>query len=155
MILDFVRQQNTGSFIPDMKVNDIAAAIGTDELGTPLIGIERINEKLLKAVPSVEFETKTNCDLQEIEKEVQQGKPVIVWLRIPHPHSIVVTGLNSETLTVFLNDPQRGKRQMEMGRFMSAWANMDNILIKAKIGEKLQRVIPEFVEKEENGSEGA
>ena len=154
MILDFVRQQNTGSFIPDIKVKDIAAAIGTDELGTPLVGIERINEKLLKAVPSVEFETKTNCSLQEIEKEIRQGKPVIVWLKMPYPHSIVVTGLNSQTLIVFFNDPQKGKKQMEMGRFMSAWESMDNVLIRAKIGEKLQRVIPEYVEKEEKGSEG-
>jgi len=30
---------------------------------------------------------------------------------------------------------------------MSAWARMDNVLIKVKIGEKIQRIIPEYAQK--------
>jgi len=149
MILEFVRQQNVDGFIPDMSIEEISAAIGTDELGTSLSQVDKINEKLLKAVPSIEFEAKINCTLSDIEQEIEKGKPVIAWLRMPHAHSIVVTGINKEMLIVYYNDPQKGKRQMEMGKFMSAWESIDNVLIKVKIGEKIQRIMPDFAEESE------
>ena len=147
MMLEFVRRQNPNGYVPDMNVEEISKAIGTDHLGTSLQDIEKINEKLLKAVPSIEFEAKMNCTISEIETEIHEGKPVIVWLKMPHPHSIVVTGMNKESLIVYYNDSQKGKRQMEMGKFMSAWNVIDNVMIKTKIGEKLQTIIPEFIEK--------
>jgi len=153
MILEFVRQQNTTGYVPNMNIEEISQAIGTDELGTPLQGIEKINEKLLKAVPSIEFEAKMNCTFSEIEKEIQDGRPVIAWIKTPFAHSILVTGLNREALVLYYNDPQRGKRQIEMGKFMSAWESIDNVLIKVEIGGKIQRVIPEFVEKNEHEGE--
>jgi hypothetical protein len=153
MILEFVRRGNPGGFIPNLSVEEISIAMSTDELGTRLSAVEGINAKLQKSVPSIEFESKTNCTFSDIENEIQQGKPVIAWLRMPHPHSIVIEGFDKTKLIVFYNDPQVGKRQMEMGRFMSSWDDMDNVLIKAKIGEKLQRVIPEFIEISENAGE--
>lgn len=153
MVLEFVRIQNVGSYIPDLKIEEISRTIGTDEDGTPLEGIEKINGKLEKCVPSIEFVTKENCDFKEIEEEIiSKGKPVIAWIAIMHNHSIVITGLDMNALIVYYNDPEIGKRQIETGKFISAWNSIGNVLIKLKIGEKIQRVIPEYVEKiEEQG----
>ena len=153
MVLEFVRIKNVGGYIPNMNLEEISKAIGTDELGTPLDNIKMINEKLIKAVPSIEFVTKENCSFDEIEEEILKGNPVIAWVKIPHPHSVVVTGFNKDLLIVYYNDPEVGKRQIEMGKFTSAWNTMDNILVKVKIGEKIQRIIPEYAEKIEEKSE--
>jgi ABC-type bacteriocin/lantibiotic exporter with double-glycine peptidase domain len=153
MILEFALKQNPIGLVIDISVQEIGESMGTDELGTPLSGVRGINEKLKKTVPSIEFEAKTNCVLKEIETEIQNEKPVVAWLKMPYPHSIVITGVDKKRLIVYYNDPQRGKSQMDMGKFMSSWKNIDSVLIKVKIGEKLQRVIPEFVEKKEKSGE--
>ena len=153
MVLEFVRKENPTGYIPGMNVEEISKTVGTDELGTPLENIGKINEKLLKAVLSVEFVAEINCSFDEIENEILQGKPVIAWVKIPHPHSVVVTGLNKDLLIVYYNDPELGKKQIEMGRFISAWDRNNNVLIKVKIGEKIQRVIPEYAEKKEQKRE--
>ena len=154
MVLEYVRKHNPLGFIPNMDVKEISRTIGTDELGTALENVKKINEKLLKAVPSIEFVAEINCNFAEIEHEILHGKPVIAWIKIPFCHSVVVTGLNKESLIVYYNDPQRGRRSMEMGKFMSAWCEMDNVLIKVKIGEKVQRIIPEYTSKNEENGEG-
>ena len=144
MVLEFIRSQNTDGYIPDIDVNEISETIGTDELGTSLDNVKKINEKLLKTVPSIEFVTEMNCSFSEIEEEVLHGKPVVAWARLPFSHSVVVTGVDTTLLVVYYNDPQKGKKQMEMGRFISCWGEMDNTLIKVKVGEKLQRIMPEY-----------
>ena len=153
MVLEFVRRQNPTGYVPNLSVEEISKNVGTDELGTPLENVERINEKLHKTVPSVEFVAELNCSFDEIRNEISQGKPVIAWVRIPYSHSVVVTGLNEEMLVIYYNDPQLGKKQIEMGRFISAWNSSDNVLIKVKIGEKIQRIIPEYAEKIEEKRE--
>lgn len=145
MMLEFIRTQNTDGYVPNMDVREIAETIGTDVLGTSLEDVKKINAKLLKTVPSIEFVAEMNCSFSEIEKEILQGKPVIAWVRIPFSHSIVVTGIDTTLLIVYYNDPQKGKRQMEMGKFISCWGEVDNTLVKVKVGEKLQRIIPEYV----------
>jgi len=122
-------------------------------LGTPLENVDEINKKLQKAVPSVEFITKLNCRFEEIENEISEGRPVIAWVKIPYPHSIVVTGLNKDLLIIYYNDPELGKKQIEIGKFISAWNRTDNVLVKVKIGEKIQRIIPEYAEKKEEQSD--
>jgi len=149
MVLELVRKQNPNGYIPNINIEEISKTMGTDELGTPLENIQKINEKLQKTVPSIEFVAELNCSFVEIENEILRGKPVIAWVKMPYPHSIVVTGLNKDLLVVYYNDPELGKRQIEMGRFVSAWERYDNILIKVKIGEKLQRIMPEYAEKKE------
>lgn len=153
MVLEFIRKQNPKGYVPNMDIEEISKTIGTDELGTPLENVKKINEKLLKAVPSIEFVAELNCSFEEIENEILQGKPVIAWVRIPYAHSIVVTGLNKDLLIIYSNDPQLGNKQIEMGMFISAWNNNDNVLIKVKIGEKIQRVIPEYAEKKKQKRE--
>jgi len=147
MILEFVRMQNIGGYVPNMTVEEISKAIGTDQDGTPLDTIEAINKKLLKSVPSVEFVVAENCSFDEADSEILKGRPVIAWVRIPHSHSIVVTGIDKDSLIVKYNDPEVGKKQMELGRFISSWNESGNVLIKVKIGEKIQRIMPEYAEK--------
>jgi hypothetical protein len=43
-----------------------------------------------------------------------------------------------------------GEKQEDIGTFMSRWENVDRILIKVKIGTKEQRILDEYVQKEEN-----
>ena len=153
MVLEFIRVQNPIGYVPNIDVEEISRTIGTDELGTPLQNVENINKKLVKAVPSIEFVAEINCSFDEIENEILNGKPVIAWVKIPYHHSVVVTGLNRDSLIIYYNDPESGKKQIEMGRFISAWNSIDNVLIKAKIGEKIQRIIPEYAEKKEQKRE--
>jgi len=153
MVLDSIRAQNTNGYIPTMNVEEISMTIGTDELGTSLEDVEKINEKLVKAIPSIEFVAEMNRGFDEIEKEILQGKPVIAWIKIPYAHSVVITGVDKTLLTVYYNDPQRGKKQMDMGKFISCWQEADNTLIKVKIGEKIQRIMPEYAEKSEQKGE--
>jgi len=146
MILEYIRTQNARNYIPPITIEKISQVIGTDIDGTPLDNIEAINKELEKAVPSIEFVTAENCSINELEAEILNGKPVIAWVRMPYPHSIVVTGLDRRALVIYLNDPEVGETQIEMGRFSSGWNEMGNILIKVKIGEKIQRIIPEYAE---------
>lgn len=127
-----------------MTIDEISRKIGTDELGTRLENVEKINEELLKTLPSVEFNAELNCGFDEIENEILGGKPVIAWIKMPHQHSVVVTGVDKERLLIYCNDPQIGEREVKMGDFVSAWGENDNVLIKVKIGEKIQRIIPEY-----------
>lgn len=147
MILGFISEQNPKGFIPEISIEEISKAIGTDELGTALQNVKNINKKLQKTLPSIEFTDEMNCTLDEIENEILEGKPVIAWIGNPFPHSIVLTGLDRELLIIYCSDPQKGKMKMNMGEFMSAWNKMDNVLIKVKIGEKIQRIIPEYAPK--------
>jgi len=147
MLLEFVRNTHSG-YVPDMNVDEIAKIIGTDELGTPLDQVEKINESLIKAVPSIEFKSELNCSFIEIENEIQSEKPVIAWIKKPHSHSVVVKGLDKNKLIVFINDPESESKHitMQMGKFIDAWARNSNILIKIKIGERMQRVMPEYTQ---------
>jgi ABC-type bacteriocin/lantibiotic exporter with double-glycine peptidase domain len=152
MVLEFIYKEHQEGSFPNMNVEEICNAMGTDLLGTPLENVDNINKKLDKAVPSIEFKAEMNCTFEEIENEILQGKPVIAWLKIPYSHSVVVTGLDKERLRIYCNDPEKGKRQMEMGKFISAWIDNYSVLIKVRIGEKIQRKIPEYIEK--NRQEG-
>ncbi len=148
MVLTYVKQSNPNSHVPANGVREIALAMGTDELGTPLDGVEGLNKLLEKSLPSVEFEYKFGCTLSDIEKSLEGGLPVIAWLKMPYSHSIVVTGIDKEKLAVYYNDPQKGKKQMEMSKFLSAWESLDKVLIKVKIGEKMQRRMSDYIGKE-------
>jgi hypothetical protein len=153
MIFDFIHQNNKDCYIPICTIEEIKLAMGTDLLGTSLSGVDGLNEMLLKARPSIEFEGKENCSLSEIEQEIRFDKPVIAWLKMPFPHSVVITGIDMGRLMVFYNDPQKGKEEMQMGKFMSCWEAIDKVLIKVKIGENKQTTMPEFVKSAIEGNE--
>jgi Papain-like cysteine protease AvrRpt2 len=83
--------------------------------------------------------------LAEIEKEIESGVHVIACLKMPYAHSVIITGISRETLTVYYNDPQKGKLEIEMGKFIDCWQGIDKVLIKTKIDETQQRTMTDFV----------
>jgi len=151
MVLEYIKQRNPDSNLPLKSLQELSSAMGTDELGTPLDGVQGLNSILNKTLPSIEFEGKIRCTLAEIEEDLEMEKPVFAWLKMPFPHSIVVTGLDKQTLTIYYNDPLKGKNKIEMGKFMSAWEALDRVLIKVKIGEKLQRTMIDFIDDKTEG----
>jgi len=154
MVLEYIKE-NFDTNIPSPTVEDIAKIIKTDETGTELDDVSKINEKLLKATLSVKFEPKYLCALREIEDEIGEGKPVIVWVWLSDDrgggcgHSVVITDINRLEGVIGYNDPIFGEREEEIGTFMSRWdnININRILIKVKIEKRPQRLIPEYAER--------
>jgi len=166
MILDFLNKflQETKSdvILPELKVREIAGIVNTREDGTLLEDVKNINQNkaILKAIPSIEFETCVLCKFSEIEDEINNHRPVIAWLAIPtngtlFKHSVVVTCVDMENHLIYYNDPIFGKKRENIGSFMSMWENLDKILIKVKIGKREQRLLDEWLRiKETQESEG-
>jgi len=157
MILDFLnkflKETKSEVVLPEFEVRDIAKIVNTREDGTLLDDINNLNrnEVILKAIPSIEFETKVLCSFAEIEKEITSNRPVIAWLIVSKngthfKHSVVITGLDKENHIILYNDPIFGKVQKDIGDFMLAWENLDRTLIKVKIGKREQRLLDEWIQ---------
>jgi hypothetical protein len=155
MVLEYARQQH-GSKIPRLSIKTIARVIGTTIDGTAPKSVEKINERIREAQPSVEFETKFLGSFPEIVEELEERKlPVIVWINCVEPpavvwHAVVVTGFDPETNTVFLNDPDGNvEKTMEVGVFNQRWGVIKR-LVKVLIGRIQQRYINEWTTNIEN-----
>ena len=156
MILDFLneflKETSSDVVLPSFEVADIAKIVNTREDGTLLDDVKNLNQNkdILRAIPSIEIETKMLCNLNEIETEVSENRPVIAWLVVStngrkFKHSVVVTGLDIENHLIFYNDPFFGKQQANIGSFVSMWEKMDRTLIKVKIGKRKQRLLEEWL----------
>jgi len=156
MILDFLnkflKEMKSEVVLPDFEVKDIAKIVNTREDGTLLDDVKNINqnESILRAIPSIEFETKILCSFAEIETEINSNRPVIAWLSISingteFKHSVVVAGLDKDNHIICYNDPIFGKKRENIGKFMSMWEKLDRILIKVKIGKREQRLLDEWI----------
>ena len=149
-----------GGQAPDLDIEDIANIIETEIDGTYPEKITNLNKnkEVLKTIPSLEFEVELRThSFSEIEDELEANRPVIAWVELSDAkgihkaaHSIVITGLERENHLIYYNDPMFGEKQEDIGTFMSRWENVDRILIKVKIGTKEQRILDEYVQKEEN-----
>jgi len=155
MVLDYIRNRFGGD-VPDLDVSAVAKAIRTsaDEGGTTFENIKRINEELIKAMPSLEFIAGSGHKFEEIEEEINAERPIIAWITMSSPqgdfnHSIVITGVDRENLLIYYNDPVYGKETIPIGQFMDMWEASFRILIKTKIGERAQRLLREYIEKGE------
>jgi len=162
MVLEFIRNRFTEG-IPDLDVPSVAKAVKTsaDDGGTTFENIKLINEKIMKAKPSLEFVAGSGHKYEEIVKELTEpnGRPVIAWITMPSPqgdfnHSIVITDVDEEKLLIYYNDPVYGKENMPLREFMDMWEASFRILIKVKIGEREQRDIREYIEKGEKFGSG-
>lgn len=149
MILEYIRKKFPD--VPELDLPTITKSLKTDEGGTMFTNLKGINKPLLKSFPSVDFIAGWGHKLGEIEEELNQLKcPVIAWISMPSPqgefsHSIVITGVDRKNLIIYYNDPIYGKKQIPLGQFISMWEKNFGILIKAKIGERSQRLIEEYV----------
>lgn len=149
MVLEYARKKY-GKEIPRLSIKTIARVVGTTIDGTAPKDVENMNERLSKAVPSVEFKTEFLSRFPEIVKELNdEENPVIAWINCVEPpdtvwHAVVVTGFDPETNTIFYNDPEGSvKKKEEVGIFINKWG-VSGRLVKVLIGKKLQRHINEW-----------
>jgi len=145
---------------PDLDIDDIAKIIGTEEDGTLFEKVRNLNTNpnVLRAIPSLEFDVDLKMrSLSEIEDEVEKAhRPVIAIIEISdgihrYRHAVVITGLDMDKHLIYYNDPVFGEMQEEIGTFMSKWERVDRLLIKVKIGEREQKLLDEYFQKEEKG----
>ena len=143
---------------PDLDVDDIAEIIETRVDGTLPENVRNLNTnlKVLRAIPSLEFDVGLMHSFSEIEEEIGANRPVIAWVELLEgihrcAHAIVITGLDREKHLIYYNDPIFGEKEEEIGTFMSRWENVDRLLIKVKIGKREQRLLDEYVRREEKG----
>jgi len=144
---------------PDLDINDIGKIIETRADGTLLENVRKLNVNLgvLRAIPSLEFDVGLKMySLSEIEEEIKANRPVIALVELTDgvhrcTHAIVITDLDTDKHLIYYNDPVFGEMQEEIGAFMSRWESADSLLIKVKIGKREQRLLDEYVRKEEKG----
>jgi hypothetical protein len=153
MIFNYVESNFEGR-APNLDVSDIAEIIETKADGTLPENIRNLNDdkRVLKAIPSIEFDVDLKPhSLAEVEKEIDEKRPVIVWVELSNgvhrcAHAVVVSGLDRDKHLIYYNDPIFGEKEEEIGSFMSRWEKLDRILIKVKIGKR--RMLDEFFEEE-------
>lgn len=155
MVLEHLREAH-GEKIPKLSIKKIAQIIRTEIGGTRWVNLTRINEALLTSFPSVEFVPEYPCDWKEVENENTKGKPIIVWIWLSDDrglgcgHSVVVFDIDRSEGVVHYNDPARGIIHEDIGTFISKWENenVNKSLIKVKVGERIQRKLPEYTKME-------
>lgn len=158
MVLEYIREKH-GEKIPRLSIKTIARVVRTTIDGTTPKDVENMNEALRRAEPSVEFKAKFLSRFPEITKELNEERPVIVWINVVEPpdtvlHAVVITGFDPETNTVFFNDPDGGvEKTEEVGVFIKKWG-VHARLVKVLIGRKQQRHIDEWATKTDSGEIG-
>jgi len=142
---------------PNLEIDDIAEILETSADGTLLENVRNLNTNLtvLRAIPSLEFDVDLRMhSLSEIEEEINNNRPVIAWVELSDgvhrcAHTIVITGLDRDRNLIYYNDPMLGEKQKDIGAFMSRWERLDRLLIKVKIGRREQRLLDEYVRRDE------
>ena len=149
-----------GGRAPNLEINDIAEIVETKADGTLFEDVRNLNTDLtvLRTIPSLEFDVVLKMrSLSEIEEEINNNRPVIAVVELSDDirrfkHAILITGLDKGENLIYYNDPMFGEMQEEIGSFMSRWERLDRLLIKIKIGKREQRLLDEYVRKEEKGA---
>lgn len=153
MLLDYLKEATRDPKIPSFSVQQIARIVHTKQDGTDFPDVEEINKRLEKTVPSLEFEVDDRSyQFREIEDELLQQRPVIAWLYVrdvdggSFRHAAVVTGDAKVDQKMMLNDPFRGQISIPVGDFMAEWQRTEQMLIRVKLGDRLQRKMTEYFE---------
>lgn len=137
MILEFLRQ-DYGDAIPRLKISSIARIVKTQWDGTAPKNVERMNS-YFEAKLCINFKAKAMNRFPDIEKELNEGKPVIVWLNVAKQpedtlwHAVVVNGFDPNNNSLSYNDPWNAtEKNEEVGKFINKWgteAKMVKLLI--------------------------
>lgn len=143
MVLEYVRGKFVSGF-PELDIAAISETLKTsaDLGGTTFDNIKNINEEFKKTRPSLEFVPGLNHKLEDIKKEIAEGRPVIAWVMMSDPngyfpHSIVITYIDEDNLLIYYNDPVYGKETVSIREFTEMWDRNSRVLIKIRIGEKV------------------
>jgi hypothetical protein len=153
MVLDYVRNAVQGEVsLPSFELEEIMEIVETQATGTDFMNVRKMNVKLEKTVPSVEFDVNpASRQFRDIEEELAERRPVIAWLYVTIDedgcyHAVVITGYDRTRQIIMLNDPMRGKIEQQVGQFMAEWQKTGQMLIKLKVGKKVQRKLTEYLE---------
>ena len=162
IVLETMRYKIKG--IPKLTVSKIAEIIETQDDGTPLgENIEKINDELIYTVPSLECKIeylvpKWEIICNDINIDNPFKKPVIMAIMQydTHqtdyiPHTVVL--LKADNANVVYFDPIYGEMFEPTNKFYNQWLYMDRTCIRFKIGERAQRILEEFIEKERREDE--
>jgi hypothetical protein len=145
MVIEYLREKYGENNVPRLSIKTIARAIDTKEEGTAPKDIEKIN-KFFKAKLSVQFKTQFMAHFPDIRKELEEERPVIVWLNCVTPpdvvwHAVVVCDFDPETDHVSINDPWDGsEKSEEVGTFIKKWGT-EARLVKVLISKEQQRYL--------------
>lgn len=148
MILEYLREKY-GDKIPRYSIKTIARIVETRLDGTAPKKVEQMNHLLARAAPSVEFKTGLMRTFPEILEELNNERPVIVWINAREPpeklwHAVVLIGFEPTTNTLFYNDPwDKSERSLEVGIFIHKWG-IEARLVKVLIGKAHQTHIQEW-----------
>lgn len=132
--------------LPNPPMGAIKRVMGyTEDDGTPLDGVTRVNRILMGNQHQLEFEWIELSDFREIKQEIDNQRPVIAWLKRDkfdeYSHSVVIKGRTDDDLMLKVNDPDPSaqKGDWQTSEFMRRWTNSDRILIRAKVTERPQQ----------------
>jgi len=148
MVLEYLSDKH-GEKIPRYSIKTIARVIETKLDGTTPKKVEQLNAFLGKAIPSVEFETGFMRTFPEILNELNNERPVIVWINVRDPpeklwHAVVLTGFDPNTNMLYYNDPwDKSEKISEVGSFIHMWG-IEARMVKVLIGKTHQRHIQEW-----------
>ena len=138
MCLDCVCKMHKVKGLRVFSISKIAKITKTrDRDGTPPRAVEKMNEHLLKARPTLSFLYHEGSRFTEIEKEVNEKHlPVIAYLNPVeryHPerpytvlHAVVIVDYDPDTHTVYFDDPEEENeataiQSLEAGVFTRQW----------------------------------
>lgn len=110
--------------------------------------MEKIN-KYFEAKLCIEFKAEYMRRFPEIQKELQEERPVITWINSQAPpdrlwHAVVVRGFDPDTNFVVFNDPWDCKKKTEeVGIFISKWGT-EAKMVKLLISKEKQSYLYEY-----------
>lgn len=152
MILEFLRQEH-GQDVPHLKLSSIARIVKTQWDGTAPKNVELMNS-YFEGKLSVRFKAKALMRFPDLKKELDEHRPVIVWLNLAKQpedtlwHAVVVTSFDPLTNYFTYNDPWDGKeKQEEVGRFMQKWG-MEGRMIKLLISTTEQAYLGNWLKEQ-------
>ena len=156
MILEYLRQ-DYGDDIPRLSLSKIARIVETQWDGTAPKDVENIN-KYFKAKLCIKFKAQFMAHFPDIEKELAEKRPVIVWINIAtFPdllwHAVIVCGFDPDTNSVFFNDPWDNREKAEeVGVFIQKWRT-EAKMVKLLISKAEQTSLEAYPKEQLDGGE--
>lgn len=135
-----------------IRLSTIAKAIGASPVMGAVPGnVEFINSKLEKAQPPMKIKRQLSGTYDEIKKEIDEGRPIIVWIdkrQIVNDevwHVVVVNGYDEDLRRIYYCDPllpeEYWQKEAESGDFIMNKLSPQGYLIKLIIGGSGQQTL--------------
>lgn len=131
MVLEYARKQLKVN-CPILSIKKIAKKTGINREGVVPKDAEKINELLRRSKPPIKFQTMDMANFGEIENELNEERPVIVFINALDPpdilwHAVVVVDFVPNEIVY--HDPDEDEenciKKLEIGVFMSKWTWRD------------------------------